>query len=246
MKKNIRFLLSLILLLSFSLLAKSPAAWAANSSTQTSQSSSAQTVSDKKDSCDKDKDKDKDRDKDRKKKKSKDKDKFKDKNCKDRHHHDKDDDDKDDDDHGGTVRPPSGDAKICKKGDYSVGGSAVIQIKKLDEDKRDRDRDRKHSRDRDRKKEREKEREKDCIRAVSKKPTLSQLPNGGGSVLGNAIVLQSVDESKLKLCFAAPPGKKVKIYVYSHGAWRALETSVKNGSACAEAPRSGTYVLAGK
>ena len=101
MGKFIRTVVAIIVILSFVLLGRNQAAWAANSGADSS--ASEQSVSpDKNKGCDND----------------------------DKHRRDDCDDDEDDDDNG-TVKPPRHRVKACKVGSFSVGGVATIQIKRL-------------------------------------------------------------------------------------------------------------------
>lgn len=218
MGKYIRIFTAIIVVLALVLLAKNKAAWAADPAAGSNQSPLAQAEQSvspgRDDDCDKDKDKNKDKDKDKDKCCGKDKDK-----C--------DDDDDDDDD--GTVKPPDDDIKICERGDYSVGGVATLDVKKL----RDREEDRK--------------RDRDCFKAHTESAdTVSGIPGSAGTVLSAVVVLQSFGEgSHAKICFAVPPDKQVKIYFSGQGGWKALKTPVKQGVACAQVPRSGSYTLVG-
>lgn len=207
MRKYIRIFIALMVVLSFVLLAKSQAAGAANPSAGQASleqaNSSSQLQSDNKDNDDCDDDKN-----DKTAKKDK-----------------KDKDDDDDCDNGGTVNPPDDDFDVCEKGEYSVGGVAVLDVKKLqDRSKKD-----------------------DCFHAESKSSANVDLPKNAGPVLSDKIVLTSVGQGSLiTICFAAPPGKKVKIYVNENNSWKAVGTQVKNGVACAKVHSSGSYVLGGK
>lgn len=158
-------------------------------------------------------------------KNAKEKDKCKDKDDKDDQEDDEGEDDDEDDD-GGTVQPPDDDIEVCERGDYSVGGAATLDVKNV------KDRNEKN----------------DCFNAHSESSSgVSGLPDNAGPVLSDLIVLTSFGQgSNVKICFAVPPGKKVKIYFSAQNSWRPLGTQVKNGMACAEVPRSGSYVLAGR
>ena len=126
----------------------------------------------------------------------------------------------------GTVKPPDDDVDICEQGGYSVGGVAVVDVKNL------KDRNRKD----------------DCFHAHSESSdNLSGLPRNTSTVLSNLMVLTSVGQgSNIKICFAALPGKEVKIYFSGHDSWKPVGTQVKNGIACAHVPGSGSFVLVGK
>lgn len=200
MGKYVRTCIAMIMLLSLVLLARNNVAWAATPGSQDDQPSGTQAELSA--ALDRDKDCDKDR--------NKDKDKCK---CK-----------KGDD--CGSVRPPVDSIKICEPGLYSVGGVAILDVKKL------QDRDKKS----------------DCFYAhVEDSEAVRGLPNKAGTVISEMIVLTSVGQgSNIKICFAAPPGKKVTIYFSAGGSWKALGTQVKDGMACAHVPGSGSFVLVAK
>ena len=178
------------------IIARSNAAWAASVGAQADQSVQAQdeqsVTLDKDDDCEKDKNNNKD------KCCGKDKDK---KKC------------------DGTVKPPDDDIDVCKRGDYSVGGAATLDVKKLGDH--------------------------DCLRAHTElpDPAVNQIPDGAGTILSDALFLElPASGGTVRICFAVPPGRQAKIY--SSG--RALKTTVRNGIACAEVSQSGAYTLAGK
>lgn len=124
----------------------------------------------------------------------------------------------------GTVQPPPGSAEICERGNYSVGGVATLDVNNV----RDRGQD------------------DDCFNAHTEdSDTVSGLPQRAGPPLSDQLVLTSVGQgTNMKVCFAAPPGKKVRIYYFDGNSWKALGTSTKNGIACAPDQGSGSYVLA--
>ena len=119
----------------------------------------------------------------------------------------------------GTVKPPDDDIDVCKRGNYSVGGTATLDVKKL--------------------------KDRDCLRAHTRlpDPVVDQIPSGAGTIVSDALLLElPASGGKVKICFAVPPGKQVKIYSSSKG----LKTTVRNGIACAEVSSSGAYTLAGQ
>ena len=150
-----------------------------------------------------------------------------------------------DDDHGhdhdhdhGTVKPPPHKIKVCKKGDYSVGGMATLDVDNMKKGY--------------------------CIESESKDKSemTGHLPNNAGTVMTDLVFNQVYynDRSQKKLsssnqaqiCFADPPGKKqVKIYYLDtsgnpNGTWKAIKTKISKGLACADTGVSGAYVLVGK
>jgi hypothetical protein len=200
MGKIVRTCIAIIMLLGLVLMAKNNVAWAATPDSKDDQPSGSQAELSA--ALDRDKDCDKDR--------NKDKDKCK---CK-----------KGDD--CGSVKPPIDHLKICEPGLYSVGGVAILDVKKL------QDRDKKP----------------DCFYAyVEDSDEVRGLPREDGTILSDVVVLTSVGQgSIIRICFAAPPSKKVTIYFSAGGSWKALGTQVKDGMACAQVPASGSFVLVGK
>ena len=137
-------------------------------------------------------------------------------------HDDEDDaDEGGDDDEDGTVKPPRQRIRACKAGTYSVGGVATIQIKKLAA--------------------------KDCVTAFTEAYSSSSYPRlpSGTQVVSDVLSLKLPRKDALvNLCFAAAPGSNnVSIYAVSRGAWVAVSTGIKNGAACTETSRSGTFIL---
>ena len=115
MGKVIRILIAIIVVLSFVLLGRNNAAWAANPGAAPGQGAEQSVAADDNPRCDNEK-----------KEGSKD--------CEDDNGEHDDEDDADeggDDDEDGTVKPPRHRVKACKVGSYSVGGVATIQIKQL-------------------------------------------------------------------------------------------------------------------
>jgi hypothetical protein len=149
-------------------------------------------------------------------------------------------DDDDDDHHKGTVKPPPSKRKICKKGVYSVGGTATIKVTRLS----------RHY----------------CIHTDLKKRThvSGHIPQGAGKLLSDVVVLQVFYRNdaisrlpdkagEAQICFAVPPGKKATIYFLNtfkkkdgKPTWVPISTKVKNGLACTGASLSGSYALIGK
>lgn len=131
------------------------------------------------------------------------------------------DKDKCDDDDGGSVKPPDDNIDDCEHDDLSVGGVATLQIKRL--------------------------RDRDCLRAhIESSSSLSGTPSGAGTVLSDLLVLEvPARGAKVKICFAVPLGKQVKIYS-SQGSGRFLKTTVRNDVACAQVSNSGSYTLVGQ
>jgi hypothetical protein len=113
MGKSIRVFLAIVTVLSVVLLARDPAARAADPADRASSSSAAQAEPSgwlheddgKDDPCEKANNRDKDKDKEK---------------CKD-----------EDEDDGGSVKPPKKRIKACQVGSYSVGGSVTLEVKKL-------------------------------------------------------------------------------------------------------------------
>lgn len=215
MGKYIRIFIAIIAVLSLLLLARNKAAEAGSTASGDNGAAGAELSASaaSNDDCDDDQ------------KNGKEKEKCKDKDDKDdQEDDDGEDDDEDDDD--GTVIPPDDDIEVCKRGDYSVGGVATLEVKNV------KDRGQKD----------------DCFNAHSESSGgVSGLPKNAGPVLSDLVVLESLGQgSNVKICFAAPPGKKVKIYFTGQNSWKPVGTQVKNGIACAHVPASGSYVLAGK
>ena len=74
-------------------------------------------------------------------------------------------------------------------------------------------------------------------------PVVDQIPSGAGTIVSDALLLElPASGGKVKICFAVPPGRQVKVYSSGQG----LKTTVKNGVACAEVSSSGTYTLVGQ
>lgn len=122
-----------------------------------------------------------------------------------------------------SVIPPDDDIEVCKRGEYSVGGVAILDVKNL--------------------------RGEDCLSAYTRDadPALDQLPQGSGAILSDVIVMTLPPRGGvLKVCFAVPPGEKAQIYSTKGGTWTAVKTHVKNGVACAEVKDTGGYALVGR
>jgi hypothetical protein len=114
MGKMIRILIAIIVVLSFVMLGRNNAAWAANPGADSSPNAQQPLSPEGSKRCNND-DKDEARD------------------CEDdRGEHDDEDDDGDgDDDNDGTVKPPRRRAKICKPGSVSIGGQATVEVKQI-------------------------------------------------------------------------------------------------------------------
>ena len=191
MGKQFRIFIAIIVVLGLVLVARNKAAWASNPGAGADQTSLEQTDS----SLSAGKDKDCKKDKDKNKNKNK---------C-------------DDDD--GTVKTPKDDIDVCERGNFSVGGAATLDVKKL--------------------------KDRDCLTAHTQlpDPVVNQIPNSAGTILSDVLLLElPASGGKVKICFAVPPGRQVKIYSSGQG----LKTTVKKGIACAEVSSSGTYTLAGQ
>jgi hypothetical protein len=189
MGKIIRILITIVVVLSFVLVARSEAAWAANPGSDLSGASQLSVSPDKHDHCH-----------------GKDKDK-------------KDCDDDDDDDDDGTVKPPRRRAKSCKLGTFSVGGAATVQIKRLARG--------------------------DCVIATSESYNPQAYPPipSGKRIMSPVVSVNLPKKGALvKVCMAAPPGKGTGLYKTYQGKWESVG-SVKNGRACTETSKSGTYIL---
>ena len=200
MGKFVRTCIVIIMFLSVVLLARNNVAWAATPASRGDQLSGEETELSA--ALDRDQDCDKDRNKDKDKCKCK-----KGEDC-------------------GSVKPPVDHLKICEPGLYSIGGAAILDVRKLqDGDKKP-----------------------DCFYAYVEDPeNVRGLPNEDGPVLSETIVLTSVGQgSIIRICFAAPPSKEVTIYFSAGGSWKALGTQVKDGMACTQVPGSGSFVLVGK
>jgi hypothetical protein len=191
MGKMIRILVALTVILSFVLIARNQAAWAANPGADSSASQSTVNSHGNRHCSPHDKS-------DRK--------------------HDGDDCDDDDDDDG-TVKPPRHRAKSCKLGTFSVGGVATIQIKRLGRG--------------------------DCVSAFTEPYDPHRYPSlpPGKSAASPVVSVKLPKKGALvKVCMAAPPGKKVGMYKIDKGHWVGVG-SVSKGKACTETSKSGTYIL---
>jgi hypothetical protein len=147
--------------------------------------------------------------------------------------------DDDDGDHHGSVKPPRRRLWVCKEGVFSVGGVATLSVENLAPGY--------------------------CLRAFlwrHRWPPV-HLPSGAGRILADITFLQvyyhnrfkahlPVEDGTVEICYAVPPGKEAKIYFLDfYGrhrggpTWVALETTMKDGLACAPAQNSGAYALIG-
>jgi hypothetical protein len=124
---------------------------------------------------------------------------------------------------GGSVRPPHPNIHVCERGEFSVGGVAVVDINNL--------------------------RNEGCLTANTRSPdaNLDRLPSGGGTIVSDVIVMTLPPKgATLKICFAVPPGEDAKIYSSAGGTLNPLKTNVKNGIACANVKNSGNFMLVGQ
>jgi hypothetical protein len=128
--------------------------------------------------------------------------------------------------HCGTVKPPDDDDDVCERGKFSVGGVAVLDVKEL--------------------KHRSRKDDDDCFHVHKDSAADVKIPNAG-KALSDRIILSAMGEgSAVEICFAATPGKSVKIFYTEKDSWTPLDTRVENGVACARAASSGSFVLAGR
>ena len=124
---------------------------------------------------------------------------------------------------GGSVRPPDPNIQVCEKGQYSVGGVAILDIKNL--------------------------RNQGCLAANTRSPdaSLDPLPTGAGTVVSDVVAMTLPPKgATLKICFAVPPGEDAKIYSSTGGTLKSLKTKVKNGIACVDVKSSGNFMLVGQ
>lgn len=137
-------------------------------------------------------------------------------------------------DRGGTVRPPQHKDKICKRGTYSLRGTAVVRVRRLAHDY--------------------------CLTAALRKRSQDKgnIPPGAGKLLADVTDIQFfhrrhrigvLPESKgaVEICYALPPGRHGQIYFRAYGEtdWKPLITTFVKGAACAPAQISGSYALIG-
>ena len=139
-----------------------------------------------------------------------------------------------DDNHHGTVHTPHDKIKVCKKGNYSVGGVSTLKVKRLA----------RHY----------------CVRASlrHRNETWGNIPAGAGTILADITLFQVIykdhsvghlpeEAGHVELCYAVPPGKNAKLYYLDKkNVWKPMETTVKKGVACARVRASGYYALIGK
>lgn len=143
--------------------------------------------------------------------------------------------DDDDEEEKGTVHPPKKKVKTCKTGTFSVGGVAVLKVKRLAHNY--------------------------CVTASLRKGSKDSgsIPAGAGSILAAITDVQffyrnhrigtlPASKGAVEICYAVPPGKQAQIYFREYGKkeWKPLVTSFKKGMACAPAQISGSYALIGK
>jgi hypothetical protein len=135
---------------------------------------------------------------------------------------------------GGTVKPPPDKVKICKNGNFSVGGVSTLRVRKLARDY--------------------------CIIASlhDARQLRGSLPDGA-RILADATLFRVTyrghfvgqlpsEAGNAELCYAVPPGKNATIYLLNQGkhTWQPIPTTVKKGTACARVQTSGYYALIGK
>lgn len=144
----------------------------------------------------------------------------------------------------GTVKPPPSDIEVCQDGNYSVGGVAGVKVHELERGY--------------------------CLAAFLRNHAfaLGRIPDGAGKVLAQITFLRIFDHGRfvyklppgdgdIQICYAVPDGKEAQIYFFDfygprfgernkQPAWQPLETTVKNGIACAAAQTSGAYALIGQ
>jgi hypothetical protein len=140
----------------------------------------------------------------------------------------------DDDDDDGTVKPPRRKARICKSGNYSLGGVVVIHVKRLAHDY--------------------------CLTAALRKSRKDpgRIPAGAGGILADITDVQFLHRHRrigtlpaskgvVEICYAIPPGKQGQMYFREYGKkdWKPLITTFVKGMACAPAQVSGSYALIG-
>ncbi len=139
----------------------------------------------------------------------------------------------------GTVKPPAPVITITSSGVYSIGGFCSITVKNLVNGF--------------------------GVNGSLFYSKLKPLPKDAGQILFGSCFLQYFkflpppnveldklpsDKGSADICFAVPPGKQGKVYFYDvlsgNPVWTALETTLKNGFACAASNMSGGYALVGK
>ena len=131
---------------------------------------------------------------------------------------------------GGTVKPPPGKAKICKKGNYPLGGVAIVRVHRLAHDY--------------------------CLTASLRKRSNDTGNIPSRRILADITDIQffyqnhrigTLPDSKgdVEICYALPPGKQAQIYFRGFGSeeWKPLITAVTKHTACARAQVSGSYAL---
>jgi hypothetical protein len=144
----------------------------------------------------------------------------------------------------GSVKPPPPAITVCKEGTNSIGGLAILKVLRLKLDY--------------------------CLEAFlwNHAFAIGRIPDGAGKVLADITFLKvyyksafiydvPVADGDVKICYAVPPGTQAQIYFFDfygahfkqrtgQPAWEPLETTVKDGIACAKAQTSGAYALIGK
>jgi hypothetical protein len=158
-----------------------------------------------------------DRDCDRHRGKCRDRDKDKDK-CK---KHNK---------HCGTVKPPPWKTQIPVTGEYSVGGLCTLSVV-LNDSKTTLNAELKDPLPHDLPRELQRVQQGCLLTFYSSQKRIPRLSSAAGSAT---------------ICFAATPKKMMTLYFYdiysAHPKWTSLETTVRDGKACAAGNGSGVYV----
>ena len=143
----------------------------------------------------------------------------------------------------GSVKPPPAELVVCEDGVYSVGGVSTLEVQNLAPGY--------------------------CLAAFLRNHAfaLGRIPDGAGEVLAHITFLRvfhhgrlvhdlPVEDGRVQICYAVPPGKSVQIYFFDfygprfgertgQPSWEPLDTTVENGTACAAAQTSGAYALIG-
>ena len=112
--------------------------------------------------------------------------------------------------------PPDDDIQVCKRGKYSVGGIATLDIKNLRGD--------------------------GCLTAYMQDRDANEgrLPKETSTILSEILALTLPTKgANLQVCFAVPPGQTASIYFADAGSWVAVKTHIKDSVACAEVQKSG-------
>jgi hypothetical protein len=130
----------------------------------------------------------------------------------------------------GSVKPPPVVVPpITKPGTYSVGGVCVLVVERLAANV-------------------SVQASLQSFKVLEKHPKeIGRYLSGVCSVAyvkdGKGIPRLAPADGSVKICFARVPKKHSKIYVYDGKHWIGLDTKVEGGLVCADASRSGKYVL---